>query len=69
MIDTHSATWQTVKAWAEQQLKADTADIEAEGTSSHRTEFLRGRLRALRALLKLTDPPPARIPAPASSDT
>jgi hypothetical protein len=55
-IDVHSETWQSVKATAEHVIAGALRRLEAPGTEPVATEFARGQIAAMRALLKQGEP-------------
>lgn len=63
MIDPHSTTWTDVKAMAEKVIDDASARVEAPGTPIGETEFERGRIWAMRELLRLERP---RAPIPST---
>lgn len=56
MIDPYSQTWLEVKEHAEKATEAATSAIIARGTDQAETEYHRGRIAALRAVLELGKP-------------
>lgn len=52
-INVHGRDWQTVHKWARAQIADSQDSLERPGLSPERTEYLRGHIRALRALLEL----------------
>jgi len=52
-IDIDSPTWATVCKWAESQISAAQMILETPNTCLEATERERGRIAALRALMKL----------------
>lgn len=63
MIDPNSATWSAVKALAESTVVDACARLESPGTPIGETEFERGRIWAMRELLRLETP---RMPIPST---
>lgn len=57
-IDKESLTWRTVSAWAETEIAAAQDHLEQAGLPPEPTEHQRGRIAALRDLLRLTEPAP-----------
>lgn len=55
MIETESATWQAVKAWAEKEIKEALEMLAEAGLGPIQTEFERGRLRTARSALALAE--------------
>lgn len=58
-IEIFSATWSVIKGHAETEIEMALARLEISGFSD--TEFERGRIRALRDILKLPEPDPVMI--------
>lgn len=56
MIDIHSATWAAVKAHADKEIEKSRNRMERAGLEPVATEFERGRVRAMREILSLTEP-------------
>jgi hypothetical protein len=52
-IDTNGATWQAIKAWADQRLKMHRTQLEAPGLPMTETEVARCAIRELNLLLAL----------------
>lgn len=57
MIDTGSATWASIRAWADDEIASAFAALCVQGLSQPETEYHRGRIAALRALLRRGEPP------------
>lgn len=57
-IDPSSATWEAVKAHAEQEIESAIRQLEVRGAEP---EFLRGYIKAKRELLAMADEPQAPI--------
>lgn len=55
-IETDSRTWRAVTAWADKRMTSSRAAIESPGLGPVDTEYERGRLAAVRELLKLAEP-------------
>ena len=55
-IEVDSSTWRAVKAWVERERETTRAQLEAPGLDQATTEFHRGRLANLRALLAEAEP-------------
>lgn len=55
-IDINSATWVVVKRWTEGQIAQAQTALELRSTGPVDTEFWRGRVSALRELLRLAAP-------------
>lgn len=55
-IETDSRTWRVVHAWAERQLMSSRLTLESIGYPPEQTEYLRGRIAAMKELLKLPEP-------------
>lgn len=62
-IDIHSLTWRSVEAWAEDEISQTHERLEQTGLTQQATEYERGRIAALRDLLRLKEPP--HLPEPA----
>ena len=55
-MDKNSETWREVAAWAEVELTEARERLENSGLLLAETEYLRGQIRSLRALLALAEP-------------
>ena len=64
MIDRQSATWRAVATWAGKELATASEANEATGLPTAETEYLRGRIAAVRELMALMDEPDMRVVAP-----
>lgn len=53
-IDKHSPTWRFVIRWAEEEITNTQLDLEVPQTDQTKTEFMRGKIAALRNLIDLT---------------
>jgi len=53
-IDKHSPTWRFVIQWAEEEITNTQLDLEIPQTDSIESEFMRGKIAALRKLIDLT---------------
>lgn len=60
-VDRYSDTWAAVSAWAADEIDEATGRLCAHGLSVVETEYQRGRIAALRGLLRLIEPPPQNI--------
>lgn len=56
-VDVHSADWKAVHAYATKEIERARVRLEAQGLDAISTENERGRIAALRGLLK--DLPPS----------
>ena len=56
-IDPHSATWKAIAEDARQRIEDAHSRLESRGLPIADTEFERGRIKALRDILALADPP------------
>ncbi len=56
MIDQHSTTWQSVVKHAEATIESARKRLEMQSLGPTETEYERGRIKALRDLLALTQP-------------
>lgn len=65
MIDKHSSEWLEIRRWVEQQIEASRDRLEQPGDV---IEFERGRIAALRDLLRLVDPPFSPRPSASWTD-
>lgn len=54
-IERHSPTWRYVAQWAKERTEKRQRELEARGLPPDETEFLRGNIAELRALLALAD--------------
>lgn len=63
-IDKNSATWNSVAAWATHEITESAQRIEQRGFGPSETEFERGRIAALRALLAIPDRPSQIVASP-----
>lgn len=63
MIDEHSHTWAAVKRRAEEIEEEATAIAQTRGLEPIPTEFERGRLAAVRAILALAAEEPSEMPS------
>lgn len=63
MIDEHSHTWAAVKRRAEEIQDEAAAAALARGLEPIPTEFERGRLAAVRAILALAAEEPSEMPS------
>jgi hypothetical protein len=54
-IEKHSATWSAIGTWARKELDIACIELEQTGLAPSSTENLRGRIGALRDLLRLAD--------------
>lgn len=52
-IDTNSATWAEVSAWAEKELQRSRELLESETTQPTDTPVLRARIKQMKKLLEL----------------
>lgn len=57
MIDTHSATWQTLVQMLKQDLEHLHEGLEAIGQSEAETNAKRGEIRCVKRILALATPP------------
>ena len=57
MIEATSQTWIAVRKAAEGMIEVDRSALEARGLPDVDTEYLRGRIAALKDVLDLTKPP------------
>lgn len=53
-IDFNSQSWMALKGWAEDEIENIRQDLETPQTDAVETEFLRGRIAALRCVLDLS---------------
>lgn len=58
MIDPYSETWRRVRKHATDEIEIARTELERSGMPAIDTEFRRGRIAALRALLALGEPKP-----------
>lgn len=65
-IDKHSETWLAVKAAAEDTIERTQRKLEDAGYDLGATQFLRGQINALRAVIALANPPSIPIQAEAT---
>lgn len=54
MIDETSPTWRSISKWAEEEISNTQLDLETPKLDPEETEFLRGKIAALRNLIDLT---------------
>lgn len=59
-VDPHAADWVIVRDHCAKLLKGSRAELEAPGLDPARTEFLRGSIAAINAVLGLAKADPAR---------
>lgn len=57
-IDVHSSTWLALKERMDKDIAAARIALETKGLSPTDTEYHRGRISALRDLLRLPEPKP-----------
>lgn len=53
-IDKTSPTWRSISKWAEEEIANTQLDLETPQLDPNETEFLRGKIAALRNLIDLT---------------
>lgn len=56
MIDPYSETWRRVRKHAADEIEVARSTLEQPGTGQLTTEFQRGRIAALRALIAIGEP-------------
>lgn len=56
MIDPFSETWRRVRKHAQDEIATAALALEQQGTGQLTTEFHRGRIAALRALIAIGEP-------------
>jgi hypothetical protein len=67
-VDPYSETWCAVAKFANEQLAAAWLQLEQPRLDAVSTEYERGRIRSLRALLALADEPEPEIQGAPTSD-
>lgn len=56
-IETGSETWLFIEAWATKQIEKHRQANDSPQCTYENTQFLRGKIAVLKALLTLPDPP------------
>ena len=56
-IDRNSPTWLSLREHIEKEISDAAKALETKGLEASTTEFERGRIKALRKILELGDPP------------
>jgi len=54
LIDVTSPTWRSIQKWAEEEIENIHLDLETPQLDPDETEYLRGKIAALRNLIDLT---------------
>ena len=61
LVDVHSATWLKITEWADKEIKARHELLEMTRLSHEDTQFIRGEVSSLKALLAMPTVSPLHI--------
>lgn len=57
-IETHSATWRAIAAWAVNEIERAQQELERVGQDQRQADVCRGRIAAVREMLAQASPAP-----------